>query len=200
LNLKLLDVGMNGVQDMSGGMVMKERFVYELEVGSGRAEVRGRFGDERGFLLLEHLIAIAIMSMLSIAFLALMQIVSVYTIDQTSLTMHEVNSLAMRLQSEIQHAERLTATDGRLLAHFTRDGEVVSFTAQNNRLVRQVNGQGGEIMVYHLSGMNVVLFDSQSARVSLMSLEGDVFQFYLQLLHVEVNLLASWEEDEDEEE
>ena len=191
---------MNGVQDMSGGMVMKERFVYELEVGSGRAEVRGRFGDERGFLLLEHLIAIAIMSMLSIAFLALMQIVSVYTIDQTSLTMHEVNSLAMRLQSEIQHAERLTATDGRLLAHFTRDGEVVSFTAQNNRLVRQVNGQGGEIMVYHLSGMNVVLFDSQSARVSLMSLEGDVFQFYLQLLHVEVNLLASWEEDEDEEE
>jgi len=190
---------------------MKERFVYNLEIRGQRPEVRKNLfplfalppltsRNEKGFLLLEHLIAIAIMSLLSVAFFTLMQIVSIYTVDQTSLAMHEVNSLAIRLQSEIQHAERLTVADGRLMAHFTRDGDVVSFTAQNNRLVRQVNGRGGEIMVYHLAGMNVVLFDHQSARVTLSSLDGDSFQFYIQLLHVEVDLSESWEEDEDEEE
>jgi len=190
---------------------MNESFVYDLEVGGQRAEVRKNLfplfalppltsRNEKGFLLLEHLIAIAIMSILSIAFLILMQIVSVYTVDQTSLTMHEVNSLAIRLQNEVQHADSLTGTGGRLVAHFTREGDVVSFTAQNNRLVRQVNGRGGEIMVYHLSGMNVTLFDSRSARVSLRSFDGDVFRFYLQLLHVEVNLPEIWEEDINEEE
>ena len=175
---------MNGAQPMYGGMAMNTSFVY----------------NEKGFLLLEHLISLVIMSILNITFLTLMQVVSVYTVSQTSLTMHEVNSLAIRLQNEIQHADSLTATDGRLLAHFTREGDVVSFTAQNNRLVRQVNGRGGEIMVYNLSGMNVSLFDSRSARVSLRSFDGDVFQFYLQLLHVEVNLPEIWEENINEEE
>jgi len=156
--------------------------------------------NEKGFLLLEHLISIVIMSVLSITFLYLMRVVSVYTVDQTALTMHEVNSLAIRLQNEIRLADSLTAADGRLFAHFTREENVVSFSAQNNRLVRQVDGRGGEIMVYNLSGMNVVLFDNRSARISLVSFDGDIFQFYLQALHMEVDHPEIWEEDDIDDE
>lgn len=160
---------------------MREPFVY----------------NEKGFLLLEHLIAMVIMSVLSLTFLYLMQVVSTYATSQTSLTMHEVNSLAIRLQNEIKSAEFLTVSDGKLLAHFTREGNVVSFSAQNNRLVRQVNGRGGEILVYHLSGMDVILFDHQSARLSMKSFDGDVFPFYLSILQIEVDCLEKIEEEAD---
>ena len=178
---------------------MSELFVYSLEVRGGRLEVREKifsgsrlrlsphiFKNEKGFLLLEHLISILIVGILSIAFLSLMQVVQVYTVDQTSLTMHEVNTLAIRMQNEIRNARSLTAADGQLFAHFNGDENVVSFSAQNNRLVRQVDGRGGEIMVYNLADMHVVLFDNQSARVSLISFDGDVFQFYLEVLSIEV--------------
>lgn len=159
---------------------MRESFVY----------------NEKGFLLLEHLISIVIMGVLSLAFLYLMQVVSAYTVDQTSLTMHEVNSLAIRLQNEIKFAEFLTVADGQLLAHFTREGDIVSFSAQNNRLVRQVNGRGGEILVYNLSGMDIDLFDDQSARLSLRSFDGDVFQFYLFVLSIDVDRVEIEEGDD----
>ena len=178
---------------------MNEPFVYDLEVGDEKSEVRKNLfltsRNEKGFLLLEHLISIVIMGVLSITFLSLMQVTSVYTANQTSLTMHEVNSLAIRLQNEIRFADSLTVADGRLFAHFIGEGNVVSFSAQNNRLVRQVEGRGGEILVYNLSGMDVVLFDDHSARVSLISFDGDVFQFYLSTLHMEVNHIEISEED-----
>jgi len=175
---------------------MKELFVYNLELRGKRLEVRKdffspfglpslTFKNEKGFLLLEHLISIVVVGILSLAFLSLMQVVRVYTVDQTALTMHEVNTLAIRLQNEIRFAESLSAADGQLFAHFA-DGRVVSFSARNDRLVRQVDGQGGEIMVYNLAGMDVVLFGSQSVRVSLRSFDGDVFQFYLQILQMNV--------------
>ena len=200
---------MSGVQHMYGGMAMKELFVYDLEVRGQRSEVRKKLfsslwlsslisGNEKGFLLLEHLIAIVIMGVLSIAFFSLMQVVSLYAFDQTSLTMHEVNSLAIRLQNEIRFANSLTAADGQLFAHFTNEGNIVSFSAQNNRLVRQVGGRGGEIMVYNLAGMDIVLFDNQSARVSLRSFNGDVFQFYLHILSMEVDREISEEDINDE--
>ena len=136
---------------------------------------------------MEHFLALVAMGILSLAFLSLMQVVSVYTVDQTSLAMHEVNSLAVRLHQEVRFADFLTASDGQLFAHFTRDGEVVSFSAQNERLVRQVNGRGGEILVYHLSGMDVVLFGSQSARISMRSLDGGVFRFYVRIFGIEAD-------------
>ena len=175
---------MNGVQYIHGVMAMKEGFAY----------------NEKGFLLLEHLISIVIMGILSIVFLYLMQIVSVYTVDQTSLTMHEVNSLAIRLQNEIRFASSLTSTDTQLFANFTREGNVVSFSAQNNRLVRQVNGRGGEILLYNLFGMDIELFDNQSARISLVSAEGEVFQFYLRVLQIEFERVAIKEADNIDEE
>lgn len=160
---------MNGVLHM-GGMVMNEPFVY----------------NEKGFLLLEHLISIAIVSILSIILVYLMQVVSIYRTDQTSLTMHEVNTVAIRMQNEIRFADSLTGANNQLYAHFTTGNRVVNFTFQNNRLVRQVGGRGGEILIYNLFGMEVVLFDSRSARVSLVSFDGDIFQFYLSIIHIEV--------------
>ena len=163
-----------------GGMVVREPFVC----------------NEKGFLLLEHLISMVIMGFLSIAFLSLMQVVSIYSVSQTSLTMHGANSLAIRLQNEIQFADSLKIADGQLLVHFPGERGVVSFFAQNNRLIRQVDGRGGEIMIYNVARMNVILVDNRSARVSLTSTDGDVYQFHLQVLHMEVNRPEIREEGE----
>jgi len=163
---------------------MKEPFVY----------------NEKGFLLLEHLIAIVIMSILSLTFLVLMQVVSSYRPDQTALSMHEVNTLSIRLQNEIRSADFLTVSGGELLAHFENDGNIVSFFVQNNRFMRQVNGRGGEILVYNIAGMNVLLFDENSARITLNSLEGDAFQFYLRVVTIEIYIPEPTSESESEPE
>jgi len=160
--------------------------------------------NERGFLLLEHLIAIAMMGILSFTFLVLMQVVSNYTTDQTVLTMHEVNTLAIRLQNEIRTADFLTVSGGQLAAHFENEGNIVRFLVQNNRLVRQVNGRGGEILVYNVAAIELLLFDEHSVRLSLRSLDGDVFQFYLEIVTVEIYFpeveVEEEEEYEDDEE
>jgi len=156
--------------------------------------------NEKGFLLLEHLIAIVIMGILSITFLALMQVVASHRADQTALTMHEVNTLAIRLQNEIRTANDLTASTNQLMAQF-EDGNTVSFQIQNNRLTRQVNGRGGEILIYNISELNVYLFNEHSVRITLKSLDGNRFQFYLQALTVEISFSeAEGEEEEKEEE
>lgn len=144
--------------------------------------------NEKGFLLLEHLIAIVIMGILSLTFLALMQVVSNYKEEQTTLTMHEVNTIAIRLQNEIRSADFLTATQGQLSAHFESENNIVNFFVQNNRLMRQVNGRGGEILVYNISEMSTLLFNEHSVSISLKSLDDNLFQFYLQVVNIAINV------------
>lgn len=141
--------------------------------------------NERGFLLLEHLIAIAIMSILSLAFFALMQMVSSYTVDQEAFTMHEANTLAVRMQNEIKTADFLSTANGQLLAHF--DDGTVSFAILNNRLTRQVNGRGGEILAYNVHAMDVTLFDQLSARITLRTADERWFQLYLSVLNIQLD-------------
>jgi len=160
----------------------------------------GRFvSNEKGFLLLEHLIAVVIMGILSITFLALMQVVASYRADQTALTMHEINTLAIRLQNEIRSANSLTSSTGQLTAGFA-DGSFVSFQMQNNRLTRQVNDRGGEILVYNIANMEVHLFDERSARLSLTSFDNELFQFYLHALVFELYFPADEDDENDDEE
>jgi len=154
--------------------------------------------NEKGFLLLEHLIAIVIMGVLSITFLHLMQLIAVYTVDQTALTMHEVNTIAIRMQNEVRQASFLTTVDGGLFLHFPEEERVVSFLIVNNRLGRRVNGAGGDILIYNLPQMAVTLFDSHAATVTLTAFSGEVFEFYVFIPHMEVNREDLTESDDEE--
>lgn len=152
--------------------------------------------NQKGFLLLEHLIAIAIMGILGIGFLGIMQVITVYTVDQNVLTMHEVNTIAVRLQNEARFADFLVASSGQLDLHFSDSNEVVNFFVLNDRLVRRVNGLGGEILIYNIASMDVIAFDPYTVRVVLKCLSGESFSFSLTTLQLNIDFFEEEIEDE----
>lgn len=174
---------MNGVPVMFGGMIVNGRFAY----------------DEQGFLLVEHLISVVIVGILSVVLLYLMQIISIYRHDYHVLTQHEVNTIGLRLQQEINFATTLSAGDNQLLVYFEETGDTVSFSARNNRMLRQVNGRGGEIVTYHLLQLEVHLFSDQAARLRLTSREGDVFEIYVSILNLDVSAVRVTDEEDGED-
>ena len=145
--------------------------------------------DERGFLLVEHLISVVIVGIVSVVLLYLMQIISVYRSDYNILTQHEVNTIGLRLQQEIKFATSLSVRGNQLLVHFAEVGETVSFTARNNRLLRQMNRRGGEIVSYHVSQLEIQLFSDQAARLRLISHQGEVFDIYVSILNLEATVI-----------
>jgi len=151
--------------------------------------------NQKGFLLLEHLIAIAIMGIISIGFLTIMQVISSYVVRQNALTMHEANTVAIRIQNEIRFADFLTASPGQLDAHFQDANEIVSFFVLNDRLVRRVNGRGGEILIYNLVSFDVVAFDSYAVRVGLRCSANHEFSFYLRTLQLNIDFTHFIEEE-----
>lgn len=142
--------------------------------------------DERGFLLIEHLISVAIVGILSVTLLSMMQIISVYRQDYNGLTQHEVNTIGLRLQNEIKFATSTSSENNQLLVYFEETGNTVRFWVRNNRMIRQVNGLGGEIVSYNIERMDVQLFSDQSARIRLISLDSAVFEIYVRVLSLDV--------------
>ncbi|MCL2559195.1 MAG: type II secretion system GspH family protein [Turicibacter sp.] len=166
----------------------------------GKTAKRERFACEKGFLLVEHLLSLAIVGILSVVALTLMHLIAVYRQDYNALTKHEANTIALRLQNEGRLATSISAGRGGLLLYFSETGDVVSFTATNNRLLRQVNGVGGEIVSYHVSGLDVHVFADQSARIRLMSVEGEVFELYVTVLRLDVDVVRVTEENDEDDE
>ena len=149
--------------------------------------LREKFACEQGFLLLEHLITLAIMGIVSLAVMPLMQVMVGYTSNQNALTMHEANTMGLRIKNEVRLADAVTGSDGVLRAVFADRGEVVTFFIQNENLVRRVNGSGGEILVYNVKQMNVLDFGNDSVRIILISGDGLQFSFYVYRLQLELD-------------
>ena len=143
--------------------------------------------NEKGFLLLEHLIAVAILGIISVGILSVMQVVSSYAVDQTALTMHEVNTVAIRIKNEVRFADAFITSDGRLDVHFANSEDVVSFLILNDRLVRRVNDRGGEILVYNVARMEVYEISANTVRVVLTCLMGNEFAFSLSTLQLNID-------------
>jgi len=151
-------------------------------------QLRGVTRCEKGFLLLEHILSLVIVGILSLALISLLQVVSAFHVNQSVLTQHEVNTLGIRLQNEAQFATSISVAENQLLLHFDQTGDVVSFVVRNGRLVRQVNGSGGEIASYDVQRLEVMLFGDQSARLSLISVGGEVFNVYVSVLRLDVDI------------
>ena len=140
--------------------------------------------DQKGFLLVEHLISVIIVAILSIVIVYLLQVFSMYHINLNSLSHQEVHTLATRLRNEVRKADFLSSGNNQLRLYFNDTERIVTFSARNGRMLRQVNGSGGEIATYNLYSMDVYLINDQAANLRLISLEGDIFYIYVTILRL----------------
>ena len=135
--------------------------------------------NDHGFILIEQLISLIIVGILSIIILVLFQTIVVFYDSDNTLTVQEVNTLTVRLQLESQRAATISVGDGSVHLHPHVGQNVVSYVVRNNRLIRQVNNAGGEILSYHVSHLSAVGHDLSRATMSITSTSGDVFDIYL---------------------
>lgn len=159
---------------------MKKRFVYS---------------SQRGFLLIEHLIALMITGILTTVTLSLLHVIKGYTIEPTRLSQHEVETFTSHLQKEAQRAHSISINQQKLMLHFS-DASVTSYFIQNNRLMRQANGKGGEIALYNCTRLEIEFVHDQSAHLKLTSNQNDTYDVYLSLLSLPLQVPPQTDSDE----
>ena len=142
--------------------------------------------NQNGFLLLEHLIALFITALLSLLLVLLLQVVKNYQINPNQITHQEVETLATRLQKESRRLDYFSINQQRLLFHLN-DQSIISYHIQNNRLIRQRDGRGGEIALYHCKNLTIELLNEHSVLLELTSTHGDIFTIYLSKITFPLN-------------
>lgn len=126
---------------------MKKHFVYNL--------------NSKGFLLLEHLITLLITSLLMMTLLSILQVTKSYTSNTDAVLLNELEALATQLQIESQFSLSFSSPYPHLLNLHKSNGDTISYFISDERLMRQVNGKGGEVALYHCKTLTIE--DSQDS-------------------------------------
>lgn len=143
---------------------MKKHFVYKL--------------NTKGFLLLEQLIALIVTSLLLITLLSLIQVTKLYASNTDAVLLNEMEALSTQLQIEAKSTLSFSSLDTKNLRMNKNNGDVVIYYISDNRLMRQVNGKGGEVALYHCSDLNVTLISDSAAEIQLQT-PAQTTSFYL---------------------
>ena len=139
--------------------------------------IKGRFACEKGFLLVEHLIALIIVAALSQSALLILGMVLRYQSVPECVSSQEVGALGTRMQIDAGLSEHLNVQSGEL--SFMSGNSQISYILRNGRLVRLSGGQGGEIALYQVASLAFTPLPGGAAQVAIISQCQDHFTLYL---------------------
>lgn len=134
--------------------------------------------SNHGFLLVEHLIALSITSLLILLLTQLLPLINFYQTDLNQVTQQEISALRTQLQKEAKRAIHFSNTSSQFQIHLS-NGTVSTYYISNRRLMRQVGGKGGEVALYHCDKLTTTLHHDQSATLTLQSSSGHQYTIYL---------------------
>lgn len=148
---------------MTGGTPVNKKFVYSL--------------SNHGFLLVEHLIGLVITALLTLLILRLFPLIKTYQTDLDRVSHEEITTLRARLQKEAQHALRFDIS-GEKLTLYLESGKQSTYFISNHRLMRQVDGKGGEVALYHCDQLDITQHHDQSVTLTLRT-KNNSYSIYL---------------------
>jgi len=136
------------------------------------------FKSNHGFLLIEHLLALSITSILMLTLTQLIPMIDNYQSNLDKVTPQEMSTLTTQLQKEAQRATHFSYRSPTFSIHL-KDGSIATYFISNHRLMRQINGKGGEVALYDCDKLTATIHHDQSATLTLTSSVGDVYSIYL---------------------
>ena len=136
------------------------------------------FKSNHGFLLIEHLLGLAITSILMLTLTQLLPMIDNYQSNLDKVTSQEISTLTTQLQKESQRAIYFSYRSPTFSVHL-KDGSIATYFISNHRLMRQINGKGGEVALYDCDKLTATIHHDQSATLTLTSSVGDVYSIYL---------------------
>ena len=101
---------------------MKKHFVCKL--------------NSKGFLLLEHLIALIITSLLLITLLSLIQVTKLYASNTDAVLLNELEALATQIQIEARLSLYFSSPNHQILNLHQSNGDTISYFISDERLMR----------------------------------------------------------------
>lgn len=134
--------------------------------------------SNHGFLLVEHLIALSITSILVLLLTQLLPLVNNYQTDLNEFTQQEISALRTQLQKEAKRATRLSNPSSQFKLHLANQA-TPTYYISNHRLMRQVSGKGGEVALYHCEKLTTTLHHDQAATLNITSSSGKNYTIYL---------------------
>lgn len=132
--------------------------------------------NQKGIFLVEQLLALILTTILSAAATVLISSLAAYQINPNHLSQHEIETLATRMQQESAYAGQLLADGGQL--RMVTDGQTVSYTFQNQRISRLVNGRGGEIALYNVKDFQTYQLPN-AALLKITNHAGQIHEIFL---------------------
>ena len=150
--------------------------------------------SSHGFLLIEHLFAIIITSILMIVLLSFIHLTKTYVSNYDLISQNQIDALATQLQIEAKVATRFATSNQKEFDVYLYDGSLVTYRIQNQRLMRQVQGKGGEVALYHCQGLDVELLNDSSVYLHLRT-PGKNYRLYLTILSLPIPIILEVEEE-----
>lgn len=160
---------------------MKKHFVCKL--------------NSKGFLLLEHLIALIITSLLLITLLSLIQVTKLYASNTDAVLLNELEALATQIQIEARLSLYFSSPNHQILNLHQSNGDTISYFISDERLMRQVNGKGGEIALYHCKTLNVKDHQANYATIHLKT-SSQSMTIYLNTFNLPLPTIELLEDEE----
>lgn len=143
---------------------MKKQCVYKL--------------NNQGYLLIEQLIALIITSLLITTLLSFIRVTKLYLSDTNKVLLNELEALHTQLQLEAKMALSFSSPNSSTLRIHKQNGEIISYFISDERLMRQVNGKGGEVALYHCESLTINAINSLYVSMDLNT-SGENITLYL---------------------
>lgn len=138
--------------------------------------------NELGFLLVEHLIALIIVGVLMQVCFCVVKLNEVYDFNADQVSVMDIQMAANQLQIDSRDMLKLTSSTDKLHLQM-ESGSIVTYRISDGKLLRQVDGLGGEVLLYHCQNLLVELFDEQSGYLYLTTSSQQTYPIYITTFH-----------------
>lgn len=134
--------------------------------------------NEKGFLLVEHLIALMIVGVLMQICFCVVKLNEIYAFNAHEVSVMDVQMAANQLQIDSRDMLKLTSSTDKLHLQM-ESGSMVTYRISDGKLLRQVDGSGGEVLLYHCQNLLVELLDEQSGYLYLTTSSNQTYPIYI---------------------
>ncbi len=151
--------------------------------------------NENGFLLIEQLMSLILVSLLSVLLTQSLMVYTRVAPTPNTLTVADLEAVASQLQQEATYKTQFYAPTSSKLGMKTPGGDSITYFIKNNQLIRQKNSEGHEIVLYHCQSLEVKIRAVHAVELVLTCSSHSPFRIYLSTFYTPIDQFITPKEE-----
>ena len=119
----------------------------------------------KGYTLLETLVGLIVLGVLMTLLLAMVQMMNKNNVN--NYFNRNVSVIVTKLENDFIAAKSTSLEEGKLKMELYSGDKKVTYKCQGNKLVRRVNGLGGETLIDNLDSCSINSIDDKSYKINI---------------------------------